>query len=567
MTTLALDELDEMVAELAAAKDRWAVLPVSAKIDLMDRVRDGVLRVAEDWVAAAAKAKGLADGSRLVGEEWLSGPYALLGWLADIRVTLAAVQRGEDPLRGFDVTERADEQAVVHVFPHGVKEALLLHGTTAQVWMQPGLRAAGVSDHAAAAYRDPHPAGAVALVLGAGNISSIAPLDALYKLYADGQVVLVKLNPVNDYLGPMLEQAFAPLVTEGYLRFAYGDGEVGAYLCRHPDIDTIHITGSASTHDAIVYGSGAAAADRKSRDERLLDKPITSELGGVGPTIVVPGPWTGADFRFQAEHLVTQKLHNNGHNCIASQVLVLPSGWDGSTRLLQEIQRVLAEVEPRPAYYPRSAERRANALRQYPDAVETPSCLLVTGVDPADTQAFAFREEFFGPVWAVTELPAPDPATFLRNAVRFANDTLDGTLGANLVIDPRTERKIAPQLDEAIATLRYGTVAVNGWTAVGYLLGRATWGAFPGHTYGDVQSGIGVVHNALLLDGVQKTVVRAPFRNFPRSLRHASLGLAPRPPWFVTNTTAARTARRLAFYAGDGKLRRLPGIFASALHG
>ncbi|MEU2237490.1 hypothetical protein ABZ585_42055, partial [Streptomyces vietnamensis] len=29
---------------------------------------------------------------------------------------------------------------------------------------------------------------------------------------------------------------------------------------------------------------------------------------------------------------------------------------------------------------------------------------------------------------------------------------------------------------------------------------RATWGAYPGHTLDDVQSGIGIVHNALLLD-------------------------------------------------------------------
>jgi aldehyde dehydrogenase (NAD(P)+) len=38
---------------------------------------------------------------------------------------------------------------------------------------------------------------------------------------------------------------------------------------------------------------------------------ITSELGAVCPTIVVPGPWSAADIRFQGEQVATQKLHNS----------------------------------------------------------------------------------------------------------------------------------------------------------------------------------------------------------------------------------------------------------------
>ena len=53
----------------------------------------------------------------------------------------------------------------------------------------------------AAFYRERGPHGGVALVLGAGNVNSIPPLDALYRLIARGQVVLLKMNPVNDYLG------------------------------------------------------------------------------------------------------------------------------------------------------------------------------------------------------------------------------------------------------------------------------------------------------------------------------------------------------------------------------
>jgi hypothetical protein len=46
-------------------------------------------------------------------------------------------------------------------------------------------------------------------VLGAGNVSSIGPMDALYELFAKDHVVLLKLNPVNEHLGPMVARGDA----------------------------------------------------------------------------------------------------------------------------------------------------------------------------------------------------------------------------------------------------------------------------------------------------------------------------------------------------------------------
>ncbi len=52
--------------------------------------------------------------------------------------------------------------------------------------------------------RLPRGRGKLALVLGAGNVASIAPLDVLHKLFIENQVCLLKLNPVNDYLHDLL---------------------------------------------------------------------------------------------------------------------------------------------------------------------------------------------------------------------------------------------------------------------------------------------------------------------------------------------------------------------------
>ena len=87
------------------------------------------------------------------------------------------------------------------------------------------------------------------------------------------------------------------------------------------------------------------------------------------------------------------------------------------------------------------------------------------------------------------------------------------------------------------------------------------------HRLDNIQSGRGVVHNALLLDRTERTVVHGPFRPSPRSILHGEWSISPKPPWFVDNKTAATTGRRLSRFAARPRWRALPAIFASALRG
>ncbi|RIJ71089.1 aldehyde dehydrogenase family protein [Nakamurella silvestris] len=559
-------DLDAAVVHLAARARTWARLPVREKIAHLDRIHTRIGEQAAEWVRSAAAAKGLAPRTALVGEEWLSGPYAALTWVEAVRETLLALVSGKDPLDGFRVTDGPESRTVVRVFPHTVADHLLLNGFSADVWLPPEVDRQNLREEVGAFYRTPEPPGGVALVLGAGNVSSIPLLDALYKLFADGEVVLLKLNPVNDYLAGPFTAVLDGLIDDGFLRIVHGGGDVGAYLCARQELTAIHVTGSERTHNTIVYGPGEDGERRRRSDDRVIDTPVTAELGGVGPVIVVPGPWTAADFRYQAEHIVTQKLHNDGFNCIAAQVVVLPENWFGSAALQRELTTAFEAAPPRPPYYPGASERRAAFLAEFPTATTLGSDrALITDLKADDRDNYAFTEEFFTPVLATTSLPGTGAAAFLAAAVDFANNTLRGTLGANIIIHPRTVRELGPAFEQAIADLRYGTVAVNVWTGFGFATARATWGAYPGHTTDDVQSGIGVVHNALLFDRPEKTVVRGPFRPFPRSA--TQLTMSPRPPWFVGNRTADVTTRRLTEWAADGKLSRFPGILLSGLRG
>lgn len=47
--------------------------------------------------------------------------------------------------------------------------------------------------------------GGVSLVLGAGNQASVVSSDILFKLMHEDEVVVVKTNPINEYIGRHLE--------------------------------------------------------------------------------------------------------------------------------------------------------------------------------------------------------------------------------------------------------------------------------------------------------------------------------------------------------------------------
>ncbi|WP_267167868.1 hypothetical protein [Sulfitobacter sp. F26169L] len=44
------------------------------------------------------------------------------------------------------------------------------------------------------------------------------------------------------------------------------------------------------------------------------------------------------------------------------------------------------------------------------------------------------------------DMEAPDPETYLRNAIYYSNDQLHGTLGANILIHPKTINKVGQKL-------------------------------------------------------------------------------------------------------------------------
>ncbi len=86
---------------------------------------------------------------------------------------------------------------------------------------------------------------------------------------------------------------------------------------------------------------------------------------------------------------------------------------------------------------------------------------------------------------------------------------------------------------------------------------------------GILGSGIGVVHNALLLADVERSVVRGPFRPFPRSASIVRDGgqftILPKPPWFASSRTAAEVSEGLTRFRAQGGVLALVRTLVQAM--
>jgi aldehyde dehydrogenase (NAD(P)+) len=555
--------MEDAIDRARASAAEWARLPIGRRISLARSIRRGIARVAEAMVSAGARAKRMPEGSPVVGEEWTSSPYVILRLLTQLIESLEMLDaRGTTPIgrRGRTI----DGRLSARVFPADPLDWALYGplGLAGEVHFESGVDDAALDATRGRFYRARWHEGRTCAVLGAGNVNSIPAADVLTKMFNEGKVCVLKMNPVNAYLGPFFEEAFAEAIAAGWLQIVYGGAEEGGLLVHHPGIDEVHITGSDRTHDLIVWGPpGPERAARMARSEPLLKKEITSELGNITPILVVPGPWSGREIDLQAVNVAGMLTQNASFNCISGKMLVLPRGWRHRDRFLARLAKILRITPARVGWYP-GAEDRWNAFVSGRTGVqrlgEGPGVLpwaIVPGLDASDANERAFRDEPFCAVLGETSVGGEDPHEFLDAAVKFANDRLWGTLSAVLIAHPRTQRDSAtgPAVERAIDALRYGTVCVNVWPGVAFATGTMPWGGYPGSTLTDVHSGRGWMHNTRMLEGVEKMVLRAPIRTLVKL------------PYLPHHRTLDVMGRRLTELAATNSWAKLPPVLASGL--
>ena len=557
-----ITQLEDSISAVASKAERWAKVSARERAGLLSQILRDSLAESAAWNADASRAKGLIPGSGEAAEELFSGVGTFMRMTRVLRDSLLQIADLGAPQVPGPFRTAPDGRLIAQVFPASALDKLLYAKTTGEVWMEPGVTEASCLSGMAPAYRDPEAHAGVALVLGAGNVASLGPRDVLSKLFVEGKVVVMKANPVNEYLLPHWERAMASLIEAGYLRIVRGGTEVGQYLTAHPSISEIHVTGSDKTHDAIVFGLGEAGAKRKAADEPLLDKPMSCELGSVSPVIVVPGNWTEAELNYQAEHVATMLANNAGFNCLTPRVIVTWAKWAQREDFLERLSAVLATLPTRDAYYPGARDRWQQFIDAHPKALQIGEAhdqqlpwTIIADVNPKQVGDICLNVEAFCSLTSVTALEAADVASFVDAAVDFCNDVVWGTLSCTILVSPKSleDPATSDAVESAVANLRYGAIGVNLFHALAFALGTTTWGAYPGHARNDIQSGNGFVGNALMFDHPQKSVVRGPFTN------------KPKPPWFATHRNAAKVMPKLIAFEAAPSWMKLPGLVLASL--
>jgi hypothetical protein len=554
--------LNQAIADVKERALVWAGTSARDRARMLERIVDDTFAVAEEWTAAGCAAKGYDPQSPEGGEELFSGVGTFVRMAQSFRRSMLDIAATGRPQYPGPVRHKPGDRIAIQVVPGSPFDKVLYAGITGEVWMEPGVDEVQVKATQAEVYQSPTSHAGVSLVLGAGNVASLGPRDVLTKLFGEGKVVVLKANPVNDYLVPYWERAMAVLIEGGFLRIVSGGAQVGAYLTNHESVSDIHVTGSDKTHDAIVFGVGPEGQRRKANNDPLITKPVSCELGNVSPVVIVPGVWTKKEINFQARHVATMIANNAGFNCLTPRIIITHDGWAQRDEFFDALERVFASIPTRRAYYPGAASRRDAFLAEHPDAHEigeihdeTVPWTIVRNVDASATSDICLNVEAFCALCAETALTADSPADFVRRATDFCNDVVWGTLSMTLLADPRTMKdpETGAAIEQAIADLRYGSIGVNLWHALSFAFAATVWGAYPGHPITDIQSGTGFVGNGFLFAKPQKSVVRGPFV------------ATPAPAWFATSKNSAVVMRKLLAFEVKPSWLKMPGLLVAAL--
>jgi acyl-CoA reductase-like NAD-dependent aldehyde dehydrogenase len=533
--------LDLAVKELYENRQEWADLSIGKRIHLVEEINKNFPKVWERWSNFSMTAKGINDSRIGNDKEWIE-----LANIARIHTvvlrSLKEIQKFGKPkiARGYRLLPNG--QVSAQVYPDSLAQSLAFRGTDVEVWLEPGVSLEEAEKKQASIYQTSNKKGKVVLVLGAGNASSLPCSDTFHKLFHDLCVVILKMNPVNSYLGPLLEETYRGLIERGFLRIVYGGAEEGNFLVNHKLIDEVHMTGSDRTHDAIVFGPEDERKTRKETNNPLVKKPVDGELGCITPWIIVPGVWTEEDLKEQAAKMAYWMLRHEGYLCYSPRLVVMQKSWSLRKDFLKALIDSLSIMEPIKAYYPGSAATQKEFVKAHPEAIQIGGGVdehvpwtIIPELDPFASDDICYRRESFSGLCGEVLIDANSTSEFLDKAVDFLNETVWGTLSATIVVSDKSmaDPSVEVAVGRAIENLRYGTVGINVTGVWGFATMVAPWGGYPGSAITDIQSGNAKVGNYLMLHKPQKTVIRSPFRIKP----YPFLGTAKNLHGFSKNLT------------------------------
>ena len=230
----------------------------------------------------------------------------------------------------------------------------------------------------------------------------------------------------------MLIKAFQEVLPfDGILQLAQGDGNVGAQLVSHPDINMIAMTGSSATGNKILQSAVEASSKTKTMKRIIL------EMGGKDPMIV----FEDADLHKAASDSVEYSLCNTGQVCCSiERIYVAESIYEKYQSLVKDIVKDYkvgnSLVDPTVKVGPLvSCMQRDHVKTHVDDAIAKGAKVLyqseipvsesssssfypVTVLTDVTDDMLVFTNETFGPVVAITKFDGTE-----ATAITVANNT------------------------------------------------------------------------------------------------------------------------------------------------
>lgn len=530
------DVMTATLSGLSAGAAAFTGRDAAARAALARETALAVAGVAHAWVDAAVTIKRgdtiPALRPTVVAEETATGP------LATLRLLLVTV-RAADEIARFGTPRAASMPRVLHQAGAGTSSfigidmlpALGLVDRAMFGDYQATVRCVNPGDVAGFARswreeaRDRPCRGGVAVVLGAGNVTGLSIADSISQIFEHGRAVLLKLHPLHAPLEPIFRTALAPLLSAGLVEIVTGGADVAAAAIASPATTHVHLTGGQAAFDAIVWGGSR----RPPHAVPVLAKPISCELGGVTPWLVIPGRYSPAELASQADLIAATIVNNTSFNCIATKCVITCRSWDQRDDFIALVARRLESQPPRLAWYPGAAATWEAVTGRTRPADGTLPWTFRAGIDPVREPHWLERE-WFVPVAVEVPLDATDIEAFCSRSMALTR-RLPGSLAASVTMPASLPPHDRQRADLLVEHLEYGTVAVNTWSALAYTWANTPWGGFPGATLDEPKSGIGWVHDPLLLPLVHNTILRSP------------LVVRPTPPWFPWHRRGEQLAR------------------------
>lgn len=278
------------------------------------------------------------------------------------------------------------------------------------------------------ALSQPEPRGVVGII-SPWNYPLFAALLAIAPALAAGNSVVVKPSELSpSSVLKLAEIASNTGLPDGVFNVVPGLGiTTGAALASHPDVDTLHFTGSTQVGRQLMQYAGESNG-----------KSLMLELGGKSPQIVFQD---AADIKGLSAAIAQAAFYNSGQICVAKTRLLVHDSL--KEQLVTSIKQDIAQtflignpLDENTSFGPIASLKQRDRIQQYIDLGQKEGATLhplaLAGEMPSsgnfiqpvlfDNVHNAMRiaqEEIFGPVLSVISFTSDEEALQLANDVSF----------------------------------------------------------------------------------------------------------------------------------------------------